>query len=119
VSVDDENIGRIVFELADDILPRTVGNFKVLCEAKSTEKYAYKGTKFHHILKGSLIMGGDVEKRDGSGSHSADPENRFFKDENFIIPHSSKGLLRYENSLRRVNINRQLLKILNLLYSFL
>ena len=102
----DEKLGRLVFELADDILPKTCANFIALCENRSNANesksgssdkerknvYAYQGTKIHHIYKETFIMGGDVEKNDGTGCHSAG-EHRYFPDENFIIPHSARGLL--------------------------
>lgn len=55
-------------------------------------KKGYKNTKIHHILKGVFIMGGDIEKENGTGNHSS-YEHRHFSDENFIIPHSSRGLI--------------------------
>jgi cyclophilin family peptidyl-prolyl cis-trans isomerase len=94
ISMGDQKLGRLVFELASDIVPKTVENFLSLCNKKETsgQKYSYKDTKFHQILKDTFIMGGDVVSNDGRGSHSAGP-TRFIKDENFIIPHSARGLL--------------------------
>ena len=98
----DEALGRLVFELADDILPKTCANFIALCQNRGDEnksgggngkkEYTYRGTKIHQIYKDTFIMGGDVVKNDGTESHSAG-ENRYFRDENFIIPHSARGLL--------------------------
>ena len=34
----NEKMGRLVFELADDVVPRTVQNFLALCEDKSEKK---------------------------------------------------------------------------------
>jgi hypothetical protein len=94
MSSNGENMGRLVFELAEDIVPLTVANFISLCNDKAqNEKFSYKNTKIHMIMKETFIMAGDVENNDGSGSHSAGA-TRFFRDENFIIPHSSRGLLR-------------------------
>lgn len=90
MTLGEENIGRMVVELASDVVPRTCENFKLLCEK---ETKGLKNTKLFHIQKGSYIAGGDVESNDGSKSHSA-YEDRFIKDENFIIPHSSAGLVR-------------------------
>jgi peptidylprolyl isomerase len=90
IRVEKEPIGRIIFELAEDIVPKTVNNFLNLCNG--TGKYTYKGTKIHNILKGVLMMGGDVENNDGSGSYSSF-DQKYFNDENFIIPHTSGGLL--------------------------
>lgn len=89
-----EKIGRLTFELADDIVPNTVENFKLLCTGGNIHSRSYQNTKFHQVLKGSFVMGGDVENNDGTASHSAF-KDRFIADENFIIPHSHRGLLRY------------------------
>ena len=87
----DEAFGRLEFELAEDILPKTVENFRILVTGIGTRKY--EGTKIHQIRKESSIIGGDVVDGKGTGSHSAF-ESRFFPDENFIIPHTHRGLLR-------------------------
>ena len=92
VSIDDEKAGRIEFELASDIVPKTVDNFCKLVEGKAEKVGGYKGTKILKIHAGNAIMGGDVVHGDGSGSHAAGSD-RFIKDENFIIPHSGRGLL--------------------------
>lgn len=90
ISIDKVFTGRIIFELAHDIVPKTVENFTNLC--KENSKFCYKGTKMHDIRKGFTISGGDVEMQSGSGGHSSFSE-RFFPDENFIIPHTSRGML--------------------------
>ncbi len=88
-----DKLGRVVFELANDVVPKTVKNFELLCSGKAPNGKSYKGSKFHLVNKGLFVMGGDVESGDGSSSHSA-YSKRFIKDENFIIPHSNKGLIR-------------------------
>lgn len=93
MSVGSEVVGRLIFELAEDVVPKTVENFKLLCSGANVHQKSYQGTKFHQIRKGEFIMGGDVEVGDGSGSHSAYKE-RYIEDENFIIPHTQRGLLR-------------------------
>lgn len=94
VSCGGEDWGNLVFELAQDVMPKTVENFKLLTTGNNQNKFTYKGTKFHRIRKGEAIMGGDVEMLSGEGSHSA-YASRYLADENFIIPHSGRGLLRY------------------------
>ena len=89
ISIDDNKAGRIVIELAEDIVPKTVGNFVSLCKGGNFE---YKGTKIHKVLKNVALMGGDVEFGDGTGGHSAS-NSRYIEDENFIIPHSGRGLV--------------------------
>jgi hypothetical protein len=93
IKIDQEKLGRIKIELASDIVPKTVENFKALCLGEGKKHGGYKNTKIHHVLKGVTLAGGDVEYNDGTGGHSAGM-SRFFKDENTIIPHSSRGLVR-------------------------
>ena len=85
VVVDKQSVGRVVFELAADILPITSQNFMNLCGG------AYKGAKISQIMKNSCIMGGSRDA-EGLGNHSSFKE-RHFQDENFVIPHSGRGLL--------------------------
>lgn len=93
-----EVLGTLEFELARDIMPRTVDNFCRLVTGDSPAGRCYKGTKIHKIAKEVAIMAGDVVNNDGSGSHSAGA-TRFIKDENFIIPHSERGMLRYPSPI--------------------
>jgi hypothetical protein len=94
IAIANENVGRMVFELADDVVPKTVENFKKLATDSTFTGKGYKNTKFHVVQKGQFLMGGDVVNNDGSGSHSA-YEAKYIKDENFIITHSERGVLRY------------------------
>ena len=94
VKIDNEVIGKLVFELAEDIVPKTVENFKRLCDGQGVHFPGYRGTKIHLIRKGEVIMGGDIEKGDGSGNYSS-YNSRYFEDENYIIPHSQRGLIRW------------------------
>ena len=93
IATSDEVWGRVQFELASDVVPKTVENFLNLVKGQNPKNLTYKSTKFHTIRKGQLIMAGDVEGGNGKLSHAAS-NDRFFSDENYIIPHSSRGLLR-------------------------
>lgn len=88
--LEDEKLGRLEFELAHDIVPKTVENFIAL--AIGSGKYTYKGCKIHDIVKNATIRAGDVELNNGTMSHSSFSK-RYFNDENFIIPNTSRGLL--------------------------
>ena len=95
---------KIVFELFNDIVPKTADNFKCLCTGeKSTDsnKLHYKGVIFHRIIKGFMMQGGDFEKSNGTGGSSI--YGKSFDDENFHYGHSQKGLLSMANSGKNTN----------------
>jgi Cyclophilin type peptidyl-prolyl cis-trans isomerase/CLD len=96
IEIEKDKLDRVHFELASDVVPQTVENFKNLCLGLGAKYGGYKGTKIHHTSKGIHIMGGDIvtETSSGTGNHSAST-SRYFNDENYIIPHSAKGLVRY------------------------
>ena len=54
VSCDEENIGRIVFEMRADLVPKTVENFKKLCEGLDGK--SYKNNVFHRIIPGFMCQ---------------------------------------------------------------
>lgn len=98
VVMEETALGRIEIELAEDIVPKTVQNFKELVQGSG--RFKYVDTPLHKIMKGVAVMGGDVENFDGTGGHAAG-SSRFILDENFIIPHSDRGLV----SMASVGLN--------------
>ena len=94
---------RVVFELADDIVPISSENFLRLCERP--QGAGYVGSELFKVQKGFAIFGGDFELNSGRGGRCAvgtsDGERegeRFFPDENFIGRHSLPGVLGMGNS---------------------
>lgn len=92
MKLEEESMGRIEIELASDIVPITVQNFLSLILGKNPHNYCYKGAKVHDIIADNTIRLGDVETPTGSRSHSSF-NSRYFPDENFIIPHTTRGIV--------------------------
>lgn len=61
VAVVETAKGKIVFELYPDVAPKTVANF-----VKLADKGFYNGLKFHRVVPGFVIQGGDPNG-DGTG----------------------------------------------------
>ena len=111
ITIGSRAAGRIIIELFIDITPKTAENFRGLVtgeyanefrknhksKADSIRKLHYLGTKFHRIIDGFVIQGGDLSiGQDGSGSSSIF-DGKLFADENFQRRHSQAGCLSMAN----------------------
>ncbi|KAL1261845.1 hypothetical protein QQF64_007110, partial [Cirrhinus molitorella] len=95
VDIGGEKVGRVVFELFADVVPKTAENFRALCTGekgigKSTGKpLHFKGCPFHRIIKQFMVQGGDFSNQNGTGGESIYGDK--FEDENFHYKHDKEG----------------------------
>jgi len=75
VAVIETDLGRIVLELYPKVAPQHCRSFKRLAD-----NGFYEGTKFHRVVPGFVIQGGDILSRD------ADPANDGTGDPGYTLP---------------------------------
>ncbi|XP_008937440.1 PREDICTED: peptidyl-prolyl cis-trans isomerase-like 6 [Merops nubicus] len=106
IAIEEQPIGRLLFELFSDVCPMTCENFRVLCTggAKSPRdgrELTYKDSLFHRIVKNGWIQGGDVITGKGGGGESI--YGPTFEDESFSVRHNGRGVLGMANKGRHTN----------------
>ncbi|VEU34890.1 unnamed protein product [Pseudo-nitzschia multistriata] len=74
MSIDGNEVGRIVVGLYGNAVPKTTLNFETLAKGDTTHprgrKLSYEGSTFHRIIPGFMIQGGDFTNHNGTGGLS-------------------------------------------------
>lgn len=104
IQIGDQPAERVLMELYDDTVPKTVENFVTLCQGTKdlpdvtpVKKMTYENSIFHRVIPGFMIQGGDYTNFDGTGGCSIYGD--CFEDEAFPKEHvfNRAGLLAMAN----------------------
>ncbi|KAG5723860.1 hypothetical protein E4T56_gene9834 [Termitomyces sp. T112] len=106
-TVDNQPLGRVIFELFNDTAPKTAENFRTLCTGErgispsSQHPLYYKNSTIHRSIQDFMIQGGDFTKFNGTGGESIYGSS--FVDEDLERPLDAEALLCMANKGSNTN----------------
>lgn len=95
IDIEGSAAGRITFQLYDSNVPKTAQNFRELCTMEHS--IGYDQSRFHRVIPGFMLQGGDFTHNNGTGGRSIYGE--CFDDEKagLELKHDQPGLLSMAN----------------------
>ena len=106
IAIGGHAVGRLAFEVFKSQVPRASENFRALATGELRRggvAVGYKGSRFHRVLKGFMVQGGDFVRGDGTGRTSVYGDR--FDDEpaGLALRHAGAGMLAMANSGAHTN----------------
>ncbi|KAH3666050.1 hypothetical protein OGAPHI_004239 [Ogataea philodendri] len=100
LSLGPKPLGRVKIELYTEQLPRTTENFRQFCTGEYKEQgrpIGYKQSKFHRLVPGFMLQGGDFVRGNGTGTKTIfgldafEDEAFVYKNEPFTVAMANSG----------------------------
>ena len=103
MEIGGKKAGKIVIELFQKVVPKTVENFRCLCTGekgtgRSGTPLHFKDSSFHRVIPGFMCQGGDFTRGNGTGGEAIYGDKFADEWENGYIKHTVSGLLSMANA---------------------
>jgi len=107
IQIENDNIGKIEFELFKDVVPITAENFRNLCIG-TQDGLTYKNSCINKVIKDFVIGGGILEN---NNEENKCIYGKYFDDENYTYCHCRRGLLTMDNDGKNKNNSKFLITL--------